>query len=99
MITEKALGLLFTSNLKTTKDEVKRLLIKGMTYANQFGVTTIQTDDLMHAFPENFEQMIDVYRELDQMGLLTVRIRAQSQLPDHRFANAIHRPRVCQQNI
>ena len=81
LVTEKALGCLFTSGLVTTKDEVKRLLIKGMRYANRYGVTTLQTDDLMHAFPDDFERMIEVYRELDEAGLLTVRIRAQSNLP------------------
>ncbi|HAQ56915.1 MAG TPA: hypothetical protein DCR44_05920 [Acholeplasmatales bacterium] len=81
LLTEKALGCLFTSDLGTTKDEVRRLLIKGMDYANRYGVTTLQTDDLMHAFPADFEKMIEVYRELDEQGLLTVRIRAQSNLP------------------
>ncbi|MDP3130036.1 MAG: amidohydrolase family protein, partial [Bacillota bacterium] len=87
LLTEKALGCLFTSKLTTTKGEVKRLLIKGMDYANRYGITTLQTDDLMHAFPADFEKMIEVYRELDEQGLLTVRIRAQSNLPTIELLN------------
>ncbi|MDZ4196146.1 MAG: amidohydrolase [Candidatus Izemoplasmatales bacterium] len=82
LLTEKALNLIFTNSQAITKDEVKRLLINGMNVANSYGITTLQTDDLMHAFPDDFEKMIEVYDELDKEGLLTCRIRVQSQLPD-----------------
>ena len=81
LLTEKALGLLFTNQLVPTKDEVKRLVKKGLKEAAKWGITTIQTDDLMHAFPHDFTKMIEVYQELDQAGELTARLVLQSQLP------------------
>lgn len=81
LLTEKALGLLFTADLKPSKDDVKRLVKQGMADAYRVGVTTIQTDDLMHAFPGDYEKMIEVYRELDEAGELPIRLRLQSQLP------------------
>jgi hypothetical protein len=81
LLTEKALGLLFTADLKPSIDDVKRLLKQSMAEAVKVGITTIQTDDLMHAFPAEYEKMIEVYRELDEAGELPIRLRLQSQLP------------------
>lgn len=81
LLTEKALGLLFTNQMVPTKAEVKRLIKKGLKEAAKWGITTIQTDDLMHAFPHDFTKMIEVYQELDQAGELTARLVLQSQLP------------------
>jgi len=81
ILAEKALDLVFTNRLPTTKAEVRRLLLSGMRLLNRYGITTVQTDDLSHAFPDDYERMIAVYRELAEEGLLTVRIRAQSHLP------------------
>jgi len=81
LLTEKALGLLFTADLKPTKEDVKRLVKNGVQDAIAVGVTTLQTDDLMHAFPYDYEKMIEVYRELDEAGELPIRLRLQSQLP------------------
>lgn len=81
LLTEKALGLLFTADLKPSKEDVKRLVKNGIRDALAVGVTTLQTDDLMHAFPGEYERMIDVYRELEEAGELPIRLRLQSQLP------------------
>ncbi|MFA5007550.1 MAG: amidohydrolase [Candidatus Izemoplasmatales bacterium] len=81
ILAEKALDLVFSNRLPTTKAEVRRLLLAGMRLLNRDGITTVQTDDLSHAFPGDYERMIEVYRELAEEGLLTVRIRAQSHLP------------------
>lgn len=82
LMTEKALGLLFSADLKPSKEEVKRLVKQGMQEALKVGVTTIQTDDLMHAFPGDYEKMIETYQELDAAGELPIRLRLQSQLPN-----------------
>ena len=64
-----------------TKEEIKTMLTKACDLCNQYGITSVQSDDF-DMWPEVSPQMIlDCFEELIREDTLTVRVNEQCLLP------------------
>lgn len=64
----------------TTK-QIEELILKGAQFCNQYGITSVQSDDFM-TLTQHYNQVLDAYHHLDKQDLLTVRVHEQCQFPD-----------------
>jgi predicted amidohydrolase YtcJ len=78
---EKAIELIINQIPDPTITEIKETLVTAMQYANQQGLTSLQTDDLDHLPSRDFKKMLQAYHELQEEGKLTCRIYQQSLMP------------------
>lgn len=80
IIRENALCLLGDIGKLTTKNQIKDLLKKGFAYANSKGLTSIHSDDISHQGYGDFEDLFNVYKELEEENQLTLRVYEQCLL-------------------
>lgn len=78
---EKAIDVLLESIPDPSLEEIKEMILTGIQYANEQGLTSLQTDDLYHLPSKDYEKMLQAYDELAKERKLTCRIYQQSQLP------------------
>lgn len=81
LLTEKALGLIYQYIPDPDDETLESMLTDTMNYANSFGVTTLQIDDLSHLNQSDYHRMLNLYQKLDQEGRLTTRLVLQCLLP------------------
>lgn len=64
------------------KEEIKACIVEAMKRLNACGITSAQSDDLA-AFPGiSYETVMQAYRELEEAGLMTVKVYEQCLLSD-----------------
>lgn len=82
IIRENALSLV-KRNL--TLDEVETYVLAAQEQLNRYGITSVQTDDLITVPIEAHQDLINRFKEMSNTGKLTVRIYEQSQFftPDN----------------
>lgn len=76
---ENALSLIYDGIGKASKEDLKRCIYKACQSLNQYGITSTQTDDFTNHLG-HFREVMEAYKELEDEGLLTVKIHEQSQL-------------------
>ena len=82
LFTEFALNLVYERMPEPTIEELEEYIISGMKALNTYGVTSCQSDDF-ETFPNcDYRNVIEAYKELEDEGLLTVRVNEQCQLKD-----------------
>ncbi len=64
-----------------TTEQIEELILKGAQFCNQYGITSVQSDDFM-TLTQHYNQVLEAYHHLDKQGLLTVRVHEQCQFPD-----------------
>ncbi|MEY8355829.1 amidohydrolase [Lachnospiraceae bacterium 54-53] len=77
------------------KGRIKSFIRQAMGRLNAYGITSAHSDDLS-AFPGvDYETVLDAYRELEEEGLMTLKVYEQCLLPDmktlKRFAESGYR--------
>lgn len=77
---EKARKIILDAIPEQTKEELKELIALASEEALAHGITTIHTDDFKDV-PNNYQKVIDAYRELEDAGELKIRIYEQCNLP------------------
>lgn len=78
---EQAIEALLQAIPDPTIEEIKTTIKAAMKHANRYGITSVQSDDLMHLPSRNAEKMLAAFQALDKERKLTVRIYEQAQLP------------------
>ena len=63
-------------------EEIKEMLIDGMSYLSSCGVTSVQPDDFETFSSKNWRNVIQAYKELEAEGKMTVRVYEQCLLPE-----------------
>lgn len=61
-----------------TLEQMQTKILAAMKYANENGITTVQTNDVRD---DDFKNMLDAYSEIYESGRATVRIYHQCRLP------------------
>lgn len=82
VLTEGAVDLVKAKLPHTSKEEKKKLLIDTMQLANQVGLTSMHTND---AKDETIEDVLSIYRELENEQQLTVRFYQQIWFNDGKY--------------
>lgn len=77
---EMAVSMIDSQIPKPTKEELKRCLVDGCRSLNAYGITSCQTDDFVSCPNTEYEDVLAAYKELEEEGLLTVKVYEQSQL-------------------
>lgn len=78
---EQAIDGLLKAIPDPSHDEIKETIISACKYVNQFGITTVQTDDLTHLPSQDYHKMLLAFEEIAGEGKLTCRVYEQAQLP------------------
>jgi predicted amidohydrolase YtcJ len=68
------LSLIPVPNDKKIQDDI----VKGMNYLNSFGITSVQSDDLSGFNEEYHEKIINIFKNLSNKNLMSVRVYEQS---------------------
>ena len=77
---ENALGMVYNAIPQPTLEQLKEMILASCRSLNAFGITSSQTDDF-ETFDVGYKTIIQAYQELEQEGLLTVKVNEQAQLP------------------
>ena len=77
---ENALGMVYNAIPQPTLEQLKEMILASCRSLNAFGITSSQTDDF-ETFDVGYRTIIQAYQELEQEGLLTVKVNEQAQLP------------------
>ena len=76
---ENCLSMIYDGIGMASIEDLKRSILKACQALNQYGITSSHTDDFTN-HRGNFRDVIQAYKELEDEGLLTVKIHQQSQL-------------------
>lgn len=79
---DTAMSMIYTRVPAPSKAEIRQMLIAASAALNSYGVTSCQTDDLCAFENVPWQTVIEAYNELEQEGLMTVRVYEQSQFVD-----------------
>ena len=80
ILTENAMKLVLNIMPPRDKDHLKEVIVRAAQNCLKLGLTSIQTDDF-GVVKEDFLDVLDAYRELDQEEQLPIRINKQLLLP------------------
>ncbi len=58
---------------------IKNHILSAQAKLNAYGITSVQTDDLIMVPQDRHEELITLFKEMSEEGLLTVRVYLQSQ--------------------
>ncbi len=78
LVKEMAIELIHHAFPPLTKDDLKKLIIKGMEECNRNGITSIQSDDFV-SLTKDYHLPLEAFRELSEEGKCTCRINEQCQ--------------------
>lgn len=78
ILRENAMNLISEKMPKTTKEELKKIILKVNDLLLKSGITSVQSDDFTTV--SDYEEIIDIYNELDTEGLLQVRVNEQCNM-------------------
>ncbi|MDO4438557.1 MAG: amidohydrolase [Eubacteriales bacterium] len=79
---ENAMDLVTAAFPRPDKARLKELIMAAQSALNSFGITSVQTDDLLCFSNVPYEDVLSAYRELRAEGKLTVRVYEQSLFLD-----------------
>lgn len=77
---ERARKIILDAIPEQTKEELKELIDLASREALSHGITTIHSDDFKDV-PNNYQKVIDAYREMEAAGQLKIRVYEQCNLP------------------
>lgn len=77
---EQALFMVYDPISKVTVSDLKQMLARASKELNRYGITSAQTDDFTN-FNVDYRDVIQAYQELENEGLLTIKVNEQCQLP------------------
>lgn len=77
-LSENANELIKSAKSDITVEMIERMLIKGAQFCNQYGITSVQSDDFM-TITHHYDKVLEAMIRLNQKGLLTVRLNEQCQ--------------------
>lgn len=78
---ENALNLIYKCIPEPTVKEIKGMILEGMTNANAYGITSVQTDDFGVVPDNSYGNIIKSYEELIDEGKMSLRVYEQCLLP------------------
>ncbi len=78
---ENAIKLILKQIPQPTKNEIKEILKLSSRELITYGITSIHSEDLF-LYPNNYDKVINAYKELAQEGNLPIRVYQQCYLPD-----------------
>lgn len=91
---DNAMELIYQLIPAPDKKEIKQMLLAACKQLNRYGITSCQTDDYCAFLNVDWSVIHEAYQELEEEGLLTVRIYEQSNITSleelTRFVNAGH---------
>ena len=76
ILRENALSLVSRS---AELEDIKKYILNAQKQLNAYGITSVQTDDLIMVSKERHEALLALFREMSHKNMLTVRIYQQSQ--------------------
>lgn len=75
---ENAMEIVTSAFPRPDKNRLKDMILAASAALNSYGITSVQTDDLLCFSNVPYEDVLDAYRELKEEGKLTVRVYEQS---------------------
>lgn len=92
IFSENALDLVNGLSAEPTIEQRMEMITAAMRYANRFGITSVQTNDVRN---ENANDVLEAYRRMEENGELSLRFYQQCCFTDHdglvNFLEAGHR--------
>ncbi len=79
---ENAMEIITSAFPKPDKIRLKEMIIAASAALNSYGITSVQTDDLLCFSNVPYEEVLEAYSELRDEGKLTVRVYEQSLFLD-----------------
>lgn len=81
LLQETARYLIYRLIPDKTVGEIKEMLRNAIRVASSYGITTVHTDDFETFSDKDWRKVLTAYREMEQEGILDVRVREQCLLP------------------
>ncbi|MBR6090110.1 MAG: amidohydrolase [Anaerolineaceae bacterium] len=81
---ENAIDLINSAKPQPGKEEIKDMLRLAMKEVNRYGITSVQTDDYSTFRSVPWQTINDAYRELEESGVMTVRVTEQCNFSEYR---------------
>ena len=78
ILTEASVKLCYNAMQEPTVEEIKDMILTAQRDINAAGITGVETDNFLSLPGRNSERIMKAYRELEEEGLLTLRIREQA---------------------
>lgn len=78
ILEEMAINIVHDAWPKPDESTLKEYVQKGITCANQFGVTTVGSDDFL-SVTENYEKVLNVFEQLSFQQKLNIRVNEQCE--------------------
>lgn len=78
---EEALEVLYPAIPAPSLSEVKAMIVETLREMNSYGLTGGETDDFRNLPGCDWQLVMDAYRELEEEGLLTLRVVEQANFP------------------
>jgi len=78
ILTENANELIKAAQDEITVEEIEELIIKAAEYCNQYGITSVQSDDFM-TLTQHYDKVLQAFINLNEKQKLTVRLYEQCQ--------------------
>ncbi|NCB41860.1 MAG: amidohydrolase [Clostridia bacterium] len=78
---EAARDFVYNAIPSLSEEDIKRMLLAGGQDLVKCGITSIQSDDLEAVAESDYKKVLQVYKELSEMGTLPVRVYEQCLLP------------------
>lgn len=79
---ENAINLVQAQMPSYSVDDLKEIIVRAADKVNQYGITSVQSDDFCALPAVSFEMVIQAYESLVREGRLTVRVYEQCQFTD-----------------
>lgn len=76
---ENAISLIQAQMPSYSVEDLKEMIVRAAHKVNQYGITSVQSDDFCALPAVSFEMVIEAYQSLVQEGRLTVRVNEQCQ--------------------
>lgn len=78
---ENAMNLIYDIIFQPTVEDIKEYILLGQTMLNSYGITSIQSDDLL-SVSRDYTDVLTAFEQLRQENKLTIRVYEQAQLPN-----------------
>lgn len=78
---ESAMSLIYQAIPIPSKEDIKEYILLAQRKLHSYGITSVQSDDLI-SLSNNYQEIIDAYKSLQQECKLTMRVYQQAQLVD-----------------
>lgn len=75
------MNLIYDIIFQPTVEDIKEYILLGQTMLNSYGITSIQSDDLL-SVSRDYTDVLTAFEQLRQENKLTIRVYEQAQLPN-----------------